>query len=78
VLNKADLLLEEEQAEVARAVVEELGWTDRWYLVSAIGREGTWPVMKDIMAFFDRQREDALEEARNAPDAAPQQDADGA
>ena len=78
VLNKADLLLEEEQAEVARAVIEELGWTDRWYLVSAIGREGTWPVMKDIMAFFDRQREDALEEARNAPDAAPQQDADGA
>ena len=78
VLNKADLLLEEEQAEVARAVIEELGWTDRWYLVSAIGREGTWPVMKDVMAFFDRQREDALEEARNAPDAAPHKDVDGA
>ncbi|KGM56123.1 GTPase CgtA [Lysobacter daejeonensis GH1-9] len=61
VLNKADLLLEEEQKEVAEAIIAELGWTDRWYLVSAISREGTWPIMKDIMAFFDRQREDALE-----------------
>ncbi|GAB3749666.1 Obg family GTPase CgtA [Lysobacter olei] len=61
VLNKADLLLEEEQKEVAEAIIAELGWTDRWYVVSAISREGTWPIMKDIMAFFDRQREDALE-----------------
>ena len=64
VLNKADLLLEEEQKEVAEAVIAELGWTDRWYLVSAISREGTWPIMKDIMAFFDRQREDELEASR--------------
>lgn len=59
VLNKADLLLEEEQAEISKSVIEELGWTDRWYVVSAIGREGTWPIMKDVMAFFDRQREEA-------------------
>lgn len=65
VLNKADLLLEEEQKEVAEAIIAELGWTDRWYLVSAIGREGTWPIMKDIMAFFDRQREDELEAQAN-------------
>ncbi|TWI10532.1 GTPase ObgE [Aerolutibacter ruishenii] len=65
VLNKADLLLEDEQKEVAEAIVAELGWTDRWYLVSAIGREGTWPIMKDIMAFFDRQREDELEAQAN-------------
>ena len=72
VLNKMDLLLEEEQQEVARSVVDELGWQDRWYVVSAIGREGTWPIMKDVMAFFDRQREDALEEAArggSSPDA---------
>ncbi len=64
VLNKADLLLEEEQQAAAQAVIDELGWTGRWYLVSAIGREGTWPIMLDVMAFFDRQREDALEAAR--------------
>lgn len=64
VLNKADLLLEEEQQAAAQAVIDELGWKDRWYLVSAIGREGTWPIMLEVMAFFDRQREDALEAAR--------------
>jgi GTP-binding protein len=64
VLNKADLLLEEEQQAAAQAVVDELGWKGRWFLVSAIGREGTWPIMLDVMAFFDRQREDALEAAR--------------
>lgn len=64
VLNKADLLLEEEQQAAVKAIVDELGWKDRWYLVSAIGREGTWPIMLDVMAFFDRQREDALEAER--------------
>jgi len=61
VFNKADLLLEEEREETAQAIIDELGWKDRWYLVSAIGREGTWPIMLDVMAFFDRQREDAAE-----------------
>lgn len=65
VLNKADLLLEEEQQAAAQAIVDELGWSDRWYLVSAIGREGTWPIMLDVMAFFDRQREAAAEAAEN-------------
>lgn len=71
VLNKADLLLEEEQQAAAQAVIDELGWKDRWYLVSAIGREGTWPIMLDVMAFFDRQRADALEAASAAGDHVP-------
>ncbi|WP_064750126.1 Obg family GTPase CgtA [Lysobacter antibioticus] len=66
ILNKADLLLEEERQAAAQAVIDELGWKDSWYLVSAIGREGTWPIMKDVMAFFDRQREEALEAANAA------------
>lgn len=70
VLNKADLLLEEEQQAAAKAVIDELGWKDRWYLVSAISREGTWPIMLDVMAFFDRQREDALEAERAGGDHA--------
>ena len=60
------LLLEEEQQAAAQAVVDELGWKDRWYLVSAIGRDGTWPIMLDVMAFFDRQREEAAEAAAAA------------
>ncbi|TBR12905.1 MAG: GTPase ObgE [Lysobacter sp.] len=76
VLNKSDLLLEEEQADAARAVLDELGWTGRWYVASAISREGTWPIMKDVMAFFDRQREDELE-AREAARANGPTDSEG-
>ena len=65
VLNKADLLPEDERQAAAQAVIDELGWKDRWFLVSAIGRDGTWPVMLVVQAFFDRQREDALEAAAN-------------
>ncbi|HEY5849946.1 MAG TPA: GTPase ObgE [Lysobacter sp.] len=71
VLNKADLLLEDEQKAVAKAIIDELGWKDRWYMVSAIGREGTFPIMKDVMAFFDRQRDEALEAAQAAGPHAP-------
>src|SRR3546814_18286427 len=59
--NKADLLLEEERQAIAQAIIDELGWKDRWYLVYAIGREGTWPSMLAVLAFCDSQRADALE-----------------
>jgi GTP-binding protein len=79
VFNKADLLLEEEREATVRAIIEELGWKDRWYLVSAIGRDGTWPIMLDIMAFFDRQKAEALEaetEAAAEAEAAVRRNAD--
>lgn len=63
VLNKADLLLDEERHEQVRGIVDELGWAAPCYVVSAIGREGTWPMMKDVMAFFDRERADAADAA---------------
>jgi GTP-binding protein len=66
VLNKADLMFEDEAAERAKAVVAELGWSGPWYMTSAISRDGTFPIMKDIMAFFDRQREEAAEAADHA------------
>lgn len=65
VLNKADLMLEEEARAAAAAVVAELGWQAPWYLVSALGREGTWPIMLAVQAFFDRERA-AQREARAA------------
>ena len=46
-------------------MVAELGGTQSWYRVSALGREGTWPIMNNIMAFFDRQKEDEAQ-ARDA------------
>ena len=65
VLNKADLMLEDEAATRAAEVIAELGWTQPWYVTSAVSREGTWPIMKDVMAFFDRLKEDE-QEARDA------------
>ena len=68
ILNKADLMFEDEARERAEQIVAALGWTQPWYLVSAIGRQGTWPIMLAVQAFFDRLREDALE-AQAAGDA---------
>ena len=64
VLNKADLMFEDEARAAAEAVVAELGWTGPWYLVSAISREGTWPIMLDVQASFDRLREEQAEAAQ--------------
>ncbi len=61
VLNKADLMFEDEAKAAAEAIIAELGWTAPWYLVSAIGREGTWPIMLAVQAFFDRMREEGME-----------------
>lgn len=69
VLNKADLMFEDEARAAAEAIVAELGWTAPWYLVSAIGREGTWPIMLEVQTFLDRLREDELE-AKSQGDAA--------
>ncbi len=66
VLNKADLMLEEEQQAAAQAIIDELDWKGRWYMVSAIGRENTWPIMQDVMRFFDQLKEAAQEAADEA------------
>ena len=65
VLNKTDLMFEDEARARAEEVIAELGWAQPWYMTSAVGREGTWPIMKDAMAFFDRLREEE-QEARDA------------
>lgn len=66
VLNKADLMFEDEAREAAEKIVAELGWTQPWYLVSALGRDGTWPIMLAVQTFFDRLREEALEAREGA------------
>ena len=66
VLNKADLLPEEEREARAEALVRELGWKEPWFMISAIGREGTWPVVLKIQQFFDDQKAAALEAAEDA------------
>jgi GTP-binding protein len=53
VFNKIDLLAPEDRDATARAIVDRLAWTRPWYLVSALAREGTWPLCLDIQRFFD-------------------------
>jgi GTP-binding protein len=57
VLNKADMLAEDERAEVAEKIIAELGWTQPWFLVSAIARENTMAVCQQVQQFFESQRE---------------------
>jgi len=74
VFNKADLLLPEEAQERAAQIVKELRWSAPWFLVSAIGREGTREVCLKVQQLFDEQKYLASQEAgaeapRRTPDA---------
>jgi GTP-binding protein len=56
VLNKADVLPEDERQAVAEDIVRRLGWTQPWFLVSAIARDNTMAVCQQIQRFFESQR----------------------
>jgi GTP-binding protein len=70
VLNKGDLLDDETRAERAKAIIAALDWKEPWFTVSAIGREGTWPIMLKIQQFFDDQKHAALEAAEDLTERA--------
>jgi GTP-binding protein len=65
VFNKSDLLAPEEREKTAKALVRKLKWKAPWFVVSAIARDGTWPVCLKIQEFFDRLKEEAVESARS-------------
>ena len=50
-----------EAQALAESIVAELGWTGPWYLVSAIGREGTRQIMLEVQSYLDRLREEPAE-----------------
>ena len=56
VFNKADLLEPAERDKRAKAIVRKLKWKQPWFAVSAIAKDGTWPVCLKIQEFFDAQR----------------------
>ncbi|TDR43097.1 GTP-binding protein [Tahibacter aquaticus] len=61
VLNKADLLPEEDRQKAAKDIVKRLKWKGPWFLVSAIGREGTWPICLEAQKFFDEAKRELRE-----------------
>jgi GTP-binding protein len=70
VMNKGDLMDEEERNRCAQAIVDELGWSEPWFVTSALSREGTWPVMLKVQQFFDDNKRDAEELALDAAERA--------
>jgi Obg family GTPase CgtA len=67
VLNKADMLPEDERTAVAQKIIAELGWTQPWFLVSAIARENTMAVCQQVQRFFESQREQSVERTDMLP-----------
>jgi GTP-binding protein len=65
VFNKSDLLAPDEREKRAKALVRKLKWKGPWFVVSAIARDGTWPVCLKIQDFFDRLKAEAVEEMRS-------------
>jgi len=57
VCNKADMLPADEARVRAEHITQALNWKQPYYLISALNRNGTWTLMCEIMAFFDRLRE---------------------
>jgi GTP-binding protein len=57
VLNKSDVLPEDEREAVAEDIIKRLGWTQPWFVVSAISRENTMAVCQQVQRFFEAQRE---------------------
>ncbi len=57
VLNKTDLLPEDEANAVCDDIIERMGWNGPSYRVSAAQKSGTQPLIYDIMNYLEEQKE---------------------
>lgn len=73
VINKIDLLPEDERDTWCRTLIDELGWQGRWFAVSAIAGEGTRALCEQVMSRLEEMKEaEASEESkRTAAGTAP-------
>jgi len=55
-LNKIDMLDEDERDARIKAIIDELDWQGPWFAISAISKEGTWPICQQIMEFLESLR----------------------
>ncbi len=62
-LNKADLLPKEDADALAKNIIETLGWTAPWFVISGLAHEGTRNVMLQVQAFLDQQKRELAEAA---------------
>ena len=57
VLNKTDLVLDEELDDHCQVIIDELNWTERVFRISAISKQGTRELTFAIMDFLEKQRQ---------------------
>lgn len=69
VLNKVDMVAEEDREAHCQAIVDELGWKGPVFRISALSGEGTKPLVQAVMRWIEEQAE---QEADN-PDFAEQE-----
>ena len=55
VLNKCDQILEEEHEERVKEIVDRLEWTGPLYVISAISKQGTEQLSRDIMRYLEER-----------------------
>ena len=55
VLNKLDLLPEEQREQVCRHIIDELGWEGPVHKISAIASQGTEKLCQEIMTFIEER-----------------------
>jgi GTP-binding protein len=65
-LNKIDLLPEDERQARAEEVIAALEWEAPWFTISALSKLGTWAVAQKVFEYLDSQRTQAQEEAADA------------
>lgn len=69
VFNKVDVLGEDAATEVAKRVVAELGWANKYYLISALNREGVKTLCWDLMSYINEHPRE-LEQTDNSAEKA--------
>ncbi|MEP7186216.1 MAG: Obg family GTPase CgtA [Rhodanobacter sp.] len=67
VLNKSDMVTEGEREEKAQAIVDELGWDQPWFVISAIARDNTLEVCQQVQKFFEAEHQVSEERTEMLP-----------
>ncbi|SEQ85954.1 GTP-binding protein [Nitrosomonas sp. Nm51] len=56
ILNKVDMLSENQRKSVCRAFVEKLGWTDRYFILSALTGDGCQQMTYAVMDYLEQHQ----------------------
>ncbi|MCK5724152.1 MAG: 50S ribosome-binding GTPase, partial [Gammaproteobacteria bacterium] len=65
VINKIDLLPEDEREQICDDLVKRLDWEGKVFKISAVSKQGTQELCFNIMDYVDEQKEPALSEDEN-------------